>query len=89
VQLAVVLGGVKMYLAFIILVKTHFALSSAFGEWDGMDAAKAHWMTCFIHRTGHPLGAWGFALTVRDVGHISLQQLIHSFPMNPRTPRMP
>jgi hypothetical protein len=78
-----------MYLAFIILVKTHFVLSLTFGERDGMDAAEAHWMTCSIHRTYHPLGSWGFALAVGNVGHIFLQQLIHSFPMNSRTPRMP
>jgi hypothetical protein len=75
-----------MYLAFIILVKTPVALSSAFGERDGMDA-EAHWMMCSIYRnTRYPLRAprcWGLWAYIVATTYVDFGIYTISIPIPP------
>ena len=63
-----VLGGVKLYSGYIIIVKIYPALSTAVGGWDRMDCRRPLWMTLFIYRTHHQSQCLGIDLIIGDIG---------------------
>ena len=62
------MGGVKLYLESIIIIRNYSALSAAVGGRDGMDCSRRVWMTCSINRTPHQSQHLGIILVVGDVG---------------------
>ena len=61
-------GGVKLFLAPIVIIKIYPALSTAIGGQDGMDCRRRLRMMHSINRICHQSQRLGIVFVVGDVG---------------------
>ena len=85
-----VLGGIKLHLKSIIIIKIYPALFAAIGGWDGMDCSRYLWMTYSINRTCHQsqvlgdhLHCWGHWVVIFINIHIYISSYSMSVYISP------